>query len=313
MANSVRERFVDKIRPYKPIEPVPKLASVYTTFNEIWLDVRYSGLTKGGYYWFYIDTYRVREWQGKRRWLTCLICGDEDTVIFLPDDVLLSWCDGLEPNRKGHWLLRVNPKDGKLFLKITADRPTYDLAEYLNRYDFVSKSIPVPKAQLTTAAVSTLDEADADALVMQRDELEGASLHEKIIDMLAHIGRWNGYAPAKSFKVTSDSPYSIDIVWLRNDLLDVAVEVQVGGNEAEAKDRLTMARRFGARKVIVVSSAKSVARLRNLVRYEPDLKHWMEIWSVQNVYQMYLADQRFFRLFRPFERQQWTEEVTEML
>ena len=92
MANSVRERFIDKIRPYKPIEPVPKLASVYTTFNEVWLDVRYSGLTKGGYFWFFIDTYRVNEWVGKRRWITCLICGDENTVAFLPDDVLLSWC-----------------------------------------------------------------------------------------------------------------------------------------------------------------------------------------------------------------------------
>src|SRR3972149_2462221 len=165
MPNSVRERFIDKIRPYKPIEPVPKLASVYTTFNEVWLDVRYSGLTKGGYYWFYIDTYRVNDWRGKRRWMTCLICGDENAVVFLPDDVLLSWCEGLEPNRKGHWLLRVTPKDGRLLLKISADRPTYDLAEYLNRYDFVSTSIPISRSRVSSKAAPPVDESDVDALV----------------------------------------------------------------------------------------------------------------------------------------------------
>lgn len=313
MTNSVRERFIDKIRPYKPIERVPKLASVYTTFNEVWLDVRYSGLTKGGYYWFYIDTYRVNEWKGKRRWLTCLICGDESTVVFLPDDVLLSWCEGLEPNRKGHWLLRVTPKDGELLLKITADRPTYDLSEYLNRYDFISTSIPVPRVRAVTRHARRVEDADVETLVLGREELEGSSLHEKAIDMLSNIGHWNGYTPVKSFKVAPDSPYSIDIVWLRNDLLDVAIEVQVGGNAAEAKDRLIHARRFGARKVIVVSAPKSVTRLKNLCRYEPELKNWLEIWSVRNTYEMYLAGERFFSLFRPFERQQWTEEITEML
>jgi hypothetical protein len=35
MTNSVRERFIDKIKAYKHVEPAAKLASVYTTFNEV--------------------------------------------------------------------------------------------------------------------------------------------------------------------------------------------------------------------------------------------------------------------------------------
>ena len=187
------------------------------------------------------------------------------------------------------------------------------MAEYLNRYDFISKSIPVPRTSRRSVDAPSVADTDVEALVLGRDELLGASLHEKVIDMLANIGQWNGYTPVKSFKVAQDSPYSIDVVWLRNDQLDVAIEIQVGGNEAEAKDRLIHARRFGARKVIVVSSPKSVTRLRNLCRYEPELKHWLEIWNISNIYNMYLAGQRFFSLFRPFERQQWSEEITEML
>jgi hypothetical protein len=313
MTNSVRERFIDKIRAYKAVEPVAKLASVYTTFNEVWLDVRYSGLTKGNYYWFFIDTYRVNEWREKRRWVTCLICGDENTVVFLPDDVLLSWCEGLKPNRKGHWLLRVVPKGGELVMKIAGDRPTYDLAQYLNRYDFVSKSIPPPMERPTLSPSGGAEIGDVENVILARQDLPGASLHDKVVHILAEIGQWSGYRSERSFQVAPDSPYAIDVVWLRNDLLDVAIEVQVGGNEAEAKDRLTHARRFGARKVVVVSAPKSVPRLRSLCRYEPELKHWLEIWSIKKAYEMYLAGQQFYSLFRSFERQQWTEEITQVL
>ena len=102
------------------------------------------------------------------------------------------------------------------------------------------------------------------------------------------------------------------MVWLNRDLLELAVEVQVGGNETEAKDRLVHAKRFGARKIVVVSKTESVKRLKEICRYEPDLKNWLEIWSVAKVYRMYLARQQFFELFRPFEKQQWSPEIREM-
>jgi hypothetical protein len=96
---------------------------------------------------------------------------------------------------------------------------------------------------------------------------------------------------------------------MRNDLVEVAVEVQVGGSESEAKDRLVHARRFGARKVVVVSAAPSVNRIKSICRYEPELKNWLEIWGINPLYEMYTSGGRFFDLFRPFERQQWREEI----
>ena len=312
MPNSVRERFVAKIRAFKQIEPVPKVSSVYTTFNEVWLDVRYSGMTKGGYYWFFIDTYRVNEWKGQRRFIECLICGDENAVVIIPDDVLFEWCADVKPNRKGHWLLRVIPRGGELILRIPG-KSAIDLKDYINRYDFISQRIPRPiETRVVPSATAAISE-EVDNLILGNQDLQGDSLHEKVTDILYQIGAWMGYTPRKSYKVRPDSPYEIDVVWLRNDLLDVAVEVQVAGNEAEAKDRLIHARRFGARKIIVVSAPRSIPRLKSICRYEPDLKNWLEVWSFARVYQMFLAGRQFFELFRPFERQEWRDEIPEVL
>lgn len=314
MVNSVRQRFIDKIRPHKPIEPVPKLASVYTTFNEVWLYVRYSSLNKNRRYWFDVDTYKIEEWKNARRFVVCFICGDENTVVFLPDEQLLSWYDGIEPNRKGHWMVTIAVEADRLILKMPGAKPDYDVTELVNRYDFISKSIPEDLSRRPEiSAPSARPSEDVARLIMSHPDLQGSSLHERAVDMLAQIGRWTGYTPEKSFKVPEDSPYEIDVVWLRNDILDVAIEVQVGGNETEAKDRLLHARRFGARKIAVVSIPEAVPRLRSLCRYEPELKNWLQIWSVGKVYQMYLGGKDFFSLFRPFERQQWSDQITEVL
>ena len=65
----IRERFISKIRPFKRVEPVPRMSSVYTTFNEVLLDVRYSGLMTKDYYWFFIDTHRLNQWRGRQRFV----------------------------------------------------------------------------------------------------------------------------------------------------------------------------------------------------------------------------------------------------
>ncbi|MFQ5791813.1 MAG: hypothetical protein ACE5JI_15175 [Acidobacteriota bacterium] len=314
MANSVRERFIQKIATLKKVERVPGVASVYTTFNEVWLYVRYASLNKLRRYWFDIDTYKIREWQKKRRFIVCFVCGDENTVVFLPDDRLLEWYEGIEPNRKGHWMVNIFPRDDRLVMKISADRPEYDLTEYLNRYDFISRSVPeslIRQMRAPLAPSQPLEQVKDQ--IMAHPELQGDSLHDRVCDMLAHIGRWMGYTAEKGYKVAPDSPYQLDAAWLRNDLLEVAAEVQIGGSEAEAKDRLIHARRFGARKVIVVSGPESIARLKSICRHEPELKNWLQIWGVPKLYQMYLSGHDFFELFRPFERQQWAEEVTEFL
>jgi hypothetical protein len=189
-----------------------------------------------------------------------------------------------------------------------------DVTEFVNRYDFLSKSIPPPVAipllGRSQASVAGQDIIDA---IMSSPELSGDTLHTRIIAMLTQVGKWKGYVAETEYRVPQDSPYQIDVVWLDRELLEVAIEVQVGGNETEAKDRLVHAKRFGARKVIVVSMFESMNRLRSLCRYEPDLKNWLEIWSTAKVHEMYQSGRKFFELFRPFERQQWSEEIKEIL
>lgn len=310
MTTSAKDRFIDRIRGFKPIEPVRGVASVYSTFNEFWLYVRFSNLVKSGRFWFDVDTYKVLEWRDKRRFIVCLVCGDESNVIFIPDNKLFEWCENATPNRKGLWLITVVPKGESLMLRPPGASAPYDVSEYVNRYDFISKSIPEPVLRrVTTPPAAETDEQRVVAAVMADGSLEGTSLHDKLISILLQVGRWAGYSAQRSFKLATDSPYEIDTVWLRNESVELAIEVQVGGSETEAKDRLIHARRFGARKVIVVSTASSVTRLKSICRYEPDLKNWLEIWGIPPLYQMYSSGAQFFDLFRPFERQQWHDEI----
>lgn len=314
MANSVRERFIQKIATLKKVERVSGVASVYTTFNEVWLYVRYSGLNKLRRYWFDVDTYKIREWQNKRRFIVCFVCGDENTVVFLPDDRLLEWYEGVEPNRKGHWMVNIFPRDDRLVMKISANRPEYDLTEYLNRYDFISRSVPESLIRQMRAPASAAQPVEqVKDQIMAHPDIQGNSLHDRVCDMLAQVGKWMGYATERGYKVAPDSPYQLDVAWLRNDLLEVAVEVQVGGSETEAKDRLIHARRFGARKLIVVSGPESVGRVKSISRHEPDLKNWLQIWGIGKIYQMYVSGREFFDVFRPFEKHRWSEEIVEVM
>src|SRR6266446_3094620 len=129
----IRERFIAKIKPFKRVEPVPRMSSVYTTFNEVLLDVRYSAFLANSYYLFFIDTHRLKLWRGKQRFVECCICGDENTVVFVPDDKIFEWFADIEPNRKGHWFIKVTPEDDRLVIKIGHGQPERDAREYLNR------------------------------------------------------------------------------------------------------------------------------------------------------------------------------------
>ena len=313
MSNSAREGFLERVKSFKPVTPVPKLASVYSTHNEIWLYVMYSGVTKAGGYWFGIDTYKVREWENKQRFVACLICGDENNVVLVPDERLFEWYSGVAPNRKGHWMANVWVRDGALYLHV--GKKKIELSPYVNRYDLISIAAPrwLMERTGTVAAGASASTQEVERLILDRPDLEGASLHERVIEMLAQIGKWMDYEPRGPHQLEEGSPYVLDLVWLRRELLEVAIEVQVGGSETEAKDRLTHARRFGARKVIAVSTPDAVSRLKKICRYEPDIKSWLEIWSISKVFDMYVSGRQFFSLFRPFEEQRRRDEIEVIL
>ena len=90
----------------------------------------------------------------------------------------------------------------------------------------------------------------------------------------------------------------MDVAWLSGKNPEVAIEIQISGNLTEAKDRLAQARKFNYRKVIMVLKEQDLKRLNLLMKHEPDLRSWMEAWSIGAVYEMYKSGENFFRYFR---------------
>lgn len=128
--------------------------------------------------------------------------------------------------------------------------------------------------------------------------LQSNSLHDRIGEMLEQIGSWMEYNTQTNYKITPDHAYQLDVAWLSGKNPEVAVEVQISGNLTEAKDRLAQARKFNYRKVILVLRESDVPRLNSIMKHEPDLRSWMEAWSIGAVYEMYTAGERFFKYYR---------------
>ena len=134
---------------------------------------------------------------------------------------------------------------------------------------------------------------DYENLILQLP-LETKTLHDRLGDMLEQIGSWLDYNTHTRHRITPDHAYELDVAWLSGKNPEVAVEVQISGNITEAKDRLAQARKFNYRKLIIVIRESEMRRLNTLMKHEPDLRSWMEAWSIGAVYEMYKAGEVFF-------------------
>ena len=128
--------------------------------------------------------------------------------------------------------------------------------------------------------------------------LQSKSLHDCLGEMLEQIGTWMDYNTQTRHKITPDHAYELDVAWLSGKNPEVAIEIQISGNLTEAKDRLAQARKFNYRKVILVLKSADLSRLNLLMRHEPDLRSWMEAWSIGSIYEMYTAGEKFFAYYR---------------
>jgi len=124
------------------------------------------------------------------------------------------------------------------------------------------------------------------------------SLHDRIGEMIEEIGSWMDYNTQIRHKITPDHAYELDVAWLSGKNPEVAIEIQISGNLTEAKDRLAQARKFNYRKVILVLKEQDLRRLNLIMKHEPELRSWMEAWSIGAVYEMYSAGERFFKYYR---------------
>ena len=134
--------------------------------------------------------------------------------------------------------------------------------------------------------------------------LDANSLHDRLGEMLETIGSWMDYNTQTRHKITPDHAYELDVAWLSGKNPEVAIEVQISGNLTEAKDRLAQARKFNYRKVILVLKEQDLDRLNLIMKHEPDLRSWMEAWSIGAVYEMYTAGKSFYKYYH-----QLTESV----
>ena len=128
--------------------------------------------------------------------------------------------------------------------------------------------------------------------------LETKTLHDRLGEMLEQIGSWMDYNTQTRHKITADHSYQLDVAWLSGKNPEVAIEIQIAGNLTEAKDRLAQARKFNYRKTLMIIRDEELARLNSLMRYEPDLRSWMEAWSIGAVFEMYVAGELFFKYYR---------------
>lgn len=127
--------------------------------------------------------------------------------------------------------------------------------------------------------------------------LQANTLHDRLGEMLEQIGSWMDYNTQTRHRITPDHAYQLDVAWLSGKNPEVAIEIQISGNLTEAKDRLAQARKFNYRKVIMVLKSSDLQRLNMLMKHEPDLRSWMEAWSIGSIFEMYKAGELFFNYY----------------
>ena len=172
----------------------------------------------------------------------------------------------------------------------------YRLIESEMRKVTAERKLEKPKEFIPVPAMKK-NEQNYEKAVMDL-ALETKSLHDRLGEMLEQIGSWMNYNTQTRHRITPDHSYELDVAWLSGRNPEVAMEIQISGNITEAKDRLAQARKFNYRKVVMVLREKDLSRLNSIMKFEPDLRSWMEAWSIGAVYEMYKSGEGFFTYYR---------------
>ncbi len=138
--------------------------------------------------------------------------------------------------------------------------------------------------------------------------LQTNSLHDRIGEMLEQIGTWMDYNAQTRHKIIPDHAYELDVAWLSGKNPEIAIEVQIGGDLIGAKDRLAQARKFNYRKVIMILQESDLERLNKMMKHEPDLRNWMDTWSIGAVYEMYKSGEQFFKYYKKLRDSSYREK-----
>lgn len=168
------------------------------------------------------------------------------------------------------------------------------------------KLIESEMKKIISSRARTSNESETEANMTEEDyekailelPLQTNSLHDRIGEMLEQIGSWMDYNTQTRHRIIPGHAYELDVAWLNGKNPEIAIEIQISGNLTEAKDRLSHARKFNYRKVVMILKSKDLTRLNSLMKHEPELRSWMEAWSIGSIYEMYTAGETFFKYYR---------------
>lgn len=146
--------------------------------------------------------------------------------------------------------------------------------------------------------IGPLSEDEAKQAIM-RIGLEKTTLHDRIGEMLEAIGSRMGYNAFTRHKITPEHALELDVAWFQGKNPEVAIEVQIGGEVIAAKERLTHAKKFNYRKLIMVTEEGQMQRLNDIIKLD-ELRYWLDAWSIQAVYKLYTSGMSFFDLYHQF-------------
>lgn len=293
--------------------------STYELNNKVILFFRYSTAHEYGYnqgYWFGFSRDKFNEIKQKISFI-CFICGNESQVIVISSANMESFLKNVNTASDNNWKMTIIKNKGIYELNLTGTRHI-DITKYLNDFSKIKSIVDFnSEVEVTDKDIVKIKyehtEISIEDQINSLDGVDGDTLHNRLIDMLRQIGSWMNYKTEIEYRFRDDSPYRIDVAWLLNDAIHIAIEVQISGNITEAKDRLIHAKRFGARKCIIISNPESVDRIKNLFRYESEIKHWVEIWGIERVYNMFVDGRSFFENFDDFNKHIYREEIIEII
>lgn len=287
--------------------------STYRLNNRINLIFRYSKLLQSAvpHYWFGIQREKFESYPAENLFLL-LICGSEQHVLVIPATYFKELLRNVNTATDDNWKFNIYNHDNTFQLWVTG-KPLQNIHKFLNNYNQLKTTVGDQEAinQETNKLVeagSTIEDK-----IKRLDGVHGNLIHDKVIDMIRQIGEWMKYDPVVNYKIRPDISYIIEIAWLLDDTLQIAIDVQLNESMTETKERLILAKRFGARKCIIISNLSCKEKLKDVFRYENEIKHWLEIWSLEKIYNMFVNGREFFMNFNLFDKHKYHEDIAEIV
>lgn len=281
--------------------------STFRLDNDKVLIMRYSSLheTSKPHYWFGLQKEKFNSYPAEHLYVV-FICGSHKNTFIIPATYLKELLQGVKTGTDNSWKFNIYYDDYSYQLWVSG-KPLKDITRFLNKFEQLGDLTIRPPEQPENFENS----------IMQLDDIPGNSVHEKAINMIKQIGDWMRYKAVTKYKLHPDISTAIEVAWLLEDALEIAVEVyQSDENILEIRERLVLAKRLGARKCIIIINPRykqKLIELKSLFQYENEIKHWLELWSLEKIYIMYINVRKFINDFHDFRKAKYSQDIIEFL